>query len=49
MNPLSSVWTFLKTRKKLWLMPSVVMILLLGGAYLLVKGISVGSFNYTRF
>jgi hypothetical protein len=40
---------FLKTRKKLWLLPVILTLLVLGGALLLAQGSVVAPFIYTLF
>ena len=49
MEILKDIWAFLKTRKKFWLMP-IVLILLLLGVLLVVGGSSViAPFIYSVF
>jgi hypothetical protein len=43
------LWDFLKTRKKYWLIPIVVLMLLLGGLLVLVEGSAVAPLLYTLF
>jgi len=44
------VWDFLKTRKKLWLLPIVVLLALLGGLLVLAETSPlVAPFIYTLF
>ncbi len=40
---------FLKTRKKLWLLPIIIMIGLLGGLLIYVQGSIVAPFIYALF
>jgi hypothetical protein len=40
---------FLKARKKYWLAPVLVMLLLFGGLIVLVQGSAVAPFIYTLF
>lgn len=42
-------WKFLKVRKKLWLAPIVLVLLVLGGALILAQGSVVAPFIYTLF
>lgn len=42
-------WQFLKIRKKLWLLPIVVLMLLFGGLLILVQGSAVAPFIYALF
>jgi hypothetical protein len=46
---LSELWAFLRTRKKLWLLPLVLIMLLLGGLLILAQGSAVAPFIYTIF
>jgi hypothetical protein len=46
---LAELWTFLRTRKKLWLLPIVLVMLLLGGLLVLAQGSVVAPFIYTIF
>jgi Family of unknown function (DUF5989) len=43
------LWTFMRVRKKFWLLPILVTMLLLGGLLLLTKGTVVAPFIYTLF
>jgi hypothetical protein len=49
MSMVGELWDFLKTRKKYWLIPIVVMMLLLGGLLVLVEGSAVAPLLYTLF
>jgi hypothetical protein len=42
-------WDFLKVRKKWWLLPIVVFLLLLGLLIILTEGTAVAPFIYTLF
>ena len=42
-------WGFFKERKKFWLLPIVVMLLLLGSLIVLTQGSAVAPFIYTLF
>jgi hypothetical protein len=46
---LSEFWTFLKVRKKWWLAPIVIILLLLGALIVLTEGSAVAPFIYTIF
>lgn len=46
---LQDLWSFLKTRKKLWLLPIVLMLTLLGGLVVVSQQSVVASFIYTLF
>lgn len=41
--------TFLSVRKKLWLAPIIIVMVLLGGLLILAKGSVVAPFIYTLF
>ena len=49
MEFLSELWQFLKTRKKIWLMPIVVLLLLLAGLIVFVQGSALAPLIYTVF
>jgi hypothetical protein len=49
MNFLIELWEFLKTRKKYWLFPIVLILLLFGGLIVLSQGTIVAPFIYTIF
>jgi Family of unknown function (DUF5989) len=49
MSFLAELWAFLKTRKKMWLLPLVVVMLLLGGLLILAQGSAIAPFIYTIF
>lgn len=49
MSFLKEFWAFLKQRKKLWLAPIILVMLLLGGMLLLAQGSVVAPFIYTLF
>jgi len=46
---LKDMWRFLKVRKKLWLMPVILAMLVLGGLLLLAQGSVLAPFIYTLF
>jgi hypothetical protein len=52
MNKLAIVkefWSFLRVRKKWWLAPIVVFLLLLGGLLVFAKGSALAPFIYSLF
>lgn len=49
MNFLKELWVFLRVRKKLWLLPVILLMVLLGGLLLLAQGSVVAPFIYTLF
>ncbi len=46
---LREFWSFLRVRKKFWLLPILVMMLLFGGLIVLTQGSAVAPFIYTIF
>ena len=49
MEFLKELWTFLRVRKKLWLVPIIIVMLILGGLLILAQGSVVAPFIYTLF
>ena len=49
MSFLAELWAFLKVRKKLWLAPILIMMLLFGGLLVLSHGSAIAPFIYTLF
>jgi hypothetical protein len=49
MEILRELWAFLKMRKKLWLAPIIIIMLILGGLLIIAKGSVVAPFIYTLF
>ena len=45
----AELWAFLKVRKKLWLLPIVIVILLIAILIVLVEGTALAPFIYTIF
>ena len=43
------LWDFMRVRKKFWLAPIFIVLLLLGGLILLAEGTAVAPFIYTIF
>jgi hypothetical protein len=46
---LKDLWGFLKVRKKFWLAPIILVLLLLGALIVLSEGSAVAPFIYTLF
>ncbi len=46
---LKELWAFLKKRKKFWLAPIMIIMLLLGVLIVLAQGSAVAPFIYTLF
>ena len=46
---LKELWAFLRARKKLWLLPIIIVMVLLGGLLVLAQGSVIAPFIYTLF
>ncbi|WP_167883667.1 DUF5989 family protein [Leptospira ognonensis] len=46
---LKDLWDFLKIRKKFWLAPIILILLLLGALLVLTQGSAIAPFIYTLF
>ncbi len=42
-------WRFLQVRKKFWLLPMLIMLVLFGGLIVLAQGSAIAPFIYTLF
>lgn len=49
MDFFNDLWGFLKVRKKFWLLPLILMLLLFGVLIVLTSGSAVAPFIYTLF
>ena len=49
MSFLKELWAFLKARKKLWLLPLILGLVVLGGLLILAQGSVIAPFIYTLF
>ncbi len=49
MEFLKDLWDFMKVRKKFWMAPIIIVMLLLGGLIVLSQGSAVAPFIYTLF
>lgn len=49
MSFLAELWKFLRVRKKFWLLPILVMLVVFGGLVILTHGSAVAPFIYTIF
>lgn len=43
------LWGFLKERKKFWLLPLILILLVFGGLIILTSGSAIAPFIYTLF
>ncbi|MGR9073567.1 MAG: DUF5989 family protein [Gammaproteobacteria bacterium] len=46
---LKDLWGFMRVRKKFWLLPIIIVMLLLGALIVLTQGSAVAPFIYTLF
>lgn len=46
---LKDLWAFMKQRKKFWLLPIIIVLVLLGTLIVLAQGSAVAPFIYTLF
>jgi len=49
MEFLMELWAFLRVRRKLWLAPIILVMLILGGFLILAQGSVMAPFIYTLF
>lgn len=49
MDFIKEMWAFLRSRKKLWLLPLVLVMVVLGGLLVLAQGSVIAPFIYTLF
>jgi hypothetical protein len=43
------LWTFLRVRKKLWLLPIIIVMVVVGGLLIIAQGSVLAPFIYTLF
>ena len=46
---IGELWHFMRVRKKFWLLPIIVMMVLFGGLVVLTQGSAIAPFIYTLF
>ena len=46
---MKELWAYVRTRKRYWLLPILVMLALFGGLLVLTQGSAVAPFIYTLF
>ena len=46
---IKELWAFMKVRKKFWLLPIIIVLLLLGALIVFAQGSAVAPFIYTLF
>ena len=49
MSFIRELWTFLRVRKKIWLLPIIVVMVVLGGLLVIAQGSVLAPFIYTLF
>jgi hypothetical protein len=49
MGFIAELWEFARARKKIWLLPIILMLALFGGLLILVQGSAIAPFIYTLF
>ena len=49
MSLLKELWKFMRARKKYWLVPILIMMVILGGLIVIAQGSAVAPFIYTLF
>jgi hypothetical protein len=49
MDFLTDLWGFMRVRKKYWLLPIIITLVLFGGLIILTSGTAIAPFIYTIF
>ena len=49
MDYLAELWRFMRARKKFWLLPILIVMVVFGGLVVLTKGSAIAPFIYTLF
>jgi len=49
MSLLKELWLYMRERKKFWLLPILIVMVILGGLIVLAQGSAVAPFIYTLF
>jgi hypothetical protein len=49
MSLIKELWVFMRVRKKFWLLPIMIMMVLLGGLVVISQGSAIAPFIYTIF
>lgn len=49
MDFIKELWAFLRARKKVWLLPLIIVMVMFGGLLILAKGSVLAPFIYTLF
>ena len=46
---MTELWMFMRERKKFWLLPIIIVLVLFGGLVVLTQGTAIAPFIYTLF
>jgi hypothetical protein len=46
---ITELWSFIRVRKKYWLLPIIIMLTIFGGLIVLTQGSAIAPFIYTLF
>ncbi len=46
---MKDLWAFMRERKKFWLLPIIMVLVLLGGLLIIAQGSAIAPFIYTLF
>jgi len=49
MGFIAELWKFMRVRKKFWMLPILIMMVVFGGLVVLTKGSALAPFIYTLF
>jgi Family of unknown function (DUF5989) len=49
MSFIAELWKFMRVRKKFWMLPILIMMVVFGGLVVLTKGSALAPFIYTLF
>ena len=49
MGFVTELWHYMRARKKFWLLPMLLLLILFGGLIILAKGSAIAPFIYTVF
>jgi hypothetical protein len=49
MDFISELWFFLRTRKKFWLWPIIILMLVMGSLFIVLQGSPIAPFIYALF
>ncbi len=46
---MSEIWSYMRVRRKFWLLPIIIMMMLIGGLLVFAQGSALAPFIYTIF